>query len=295
MERGYFSNFQMLVGMWAVEIFGEAIARNKQTRNYRFFEEATELVQSLGMTRDECITILNYVFGRPVGEPPQELGGVGVTLAALAVASGLNADACFWDELERCNRPEVMEKIRAKQKNKPNPLGVLPALEAQGLIEPRSSLLTNTPPEPLYWWPTGATVQFYDKVGVTHIKLEMPKHEFNNWVLGQREMAGKARITELPPGYTPDNVVVELGCVVHGSAHPCEECAEEVASPAFHMNSTGDVAVADDYFTRDDMENCPKNTKVYLVGAGGVGTLAHYDGDPFWVEWAPLPKRKGSK
>jgi hypothetical protein len=174
------------------------------------------------------------------------------------------------------------------------------------------SILTNTPPEPLYWWPTGATVQFYEKLGITHIKLEMPKHEFNHWVLGQRTSKpadisfeewhlGKPFVSREDierATLTP----IQAEGVKGGHCPKCDTLyitelpiTMEDEQPAFHMNSTGDVAVADDYFTRDDFENCPKNTKVYLIGAGGVGTLAHYDGDPFWVEWAPLPKRKGSK
>lgn len=64
------------------------------------------------------------------------------------------------------------------------------------------------------------------------------------------------------------------------------------AAENFHINANGSVAVADDYYTCTDMTKCPRGVKVYLIGRGGVGHLAIYDGDPFWIEWAALPKRR---
>jgi hypothetical protein len=79
--------FQYAVTKWFLECFeGE---RGKNLRNYRFFEEATELVQSLGMTKSECIQLIDYVFDRPVGEPLDELGGTLTTLAALCYVNDL--------------------------------------------------------------------------------------------------------------------------------------------------------------------------------------------------------------
>lgn len=127
-------NFQKHVAQWCVMVFGETIARNIKTRCYRFYEEATELVQSLGMTQDECTTIQKYVFGRPVGVPRQEMGGTMVTLAALAEPAGLEMWEDGWCEAHRCEQPEVIAKIRAKQANKPNPEDVLPALVEERLI-----------------------------------------------------------------------------------------------------------------------------------------------------------------
>lgn len=188
-------DFQSRVAAWAVKCFGERIAVNKPTRNYRFIEEAVELVQSLGCSKEDVLKVVDYVFGRPPGDPHQEVGGVCITLYALAAANGLDVGTAGWDELARIDTPEVIEKIRAKQKLKINEEGVLPAQVAE-------------------------------------------------------------------------------------------------AASGFHLNGSGEVAVADDYYTRTDMENCPRGVKVYLVGQGGVGTLANYDGDPWWVEWAALPKRR---
>lgn len=109
--------YQARVHDWMLACFGEVIASDKTERNHRFIEEALELAQSLGCTRDECHQLVDYVFDRPIGEPHQELGGVAVTMAALATASGLDVVQAAEDELQRCR--DKTEKIRAKQKAKP--------------------------------------------------------------------------------------------------------------------------------------------------------------------------------
>ena len=50
------------------------------------------------------------------------------------------------------------------------------------------------------------------------------------------------------------------------------------------------VAVDASYFWRP-MSTCPRSVKVQLLGKGGVAVYGTYHGDPFWVGWAPLPKR----
>jgi hypothetical protein len=178
-------NYQSRVLTWLIKCFGDKIANDKTERCYRFFEEATELVQSLdipdyrcktiiddvfdaqelasqsdsrcvffeysvalvkhyGMTKEECLRIVAYVYGRPAGDPEQEVGGVSVTLYALGSAVGIDIDdrngdarmikdalgdlcgdcdinlsAAAETELARINQPETIAKIREKQKAKP--------------------------------------------------------------------------------------------------------------------------------------------------------------------------------
>jgi hypothetical protein len=76
--------FQRRVLNWLMTCFSMEVCRGGTERNHRFLEEALELVQSLGCTASEAHQLVDYVFGRPVGEPFQELGGVMVTLSALA-------------------------------------------------------------------------------------------------------------------------------------------------------------------------------------------------------------------
>lgn len=109
--------FQLRVKPWMLECFGEAISKDRQERNHRFLEEALELVQSTGATADEAYQLVAYVYGRPVGEPSQEVGGVMVTLAALCLAAGLDMHTSGETELARIWTK--VEQIRAKQAAKP--------------------------------------------------------------------------------------------------------------------------------------------------------------------------------
>jgi hypothetical protein len=124
--------FQALVGKWLIECFGSDIAHDGMERNHRFLEEALELVQSLGCVASEAHQLVDYVFGRPVGEPIQELGGVMVTLAALCFAHELDMAAGADKELARICDPATMAKIKAKQAAKPRH-SPLPQPAAQGL------------------------------------------------------------------------------------------------------------------------------------------------------------------
>ncbi|MDB5550813.1 MAG: hypothetical protein JWL86_797 [Rhizobium sp.] len=109
--------FQSRVMPWMLACFGPTIPFDKTERNHRFLEEALELVQSIGCTSSEAHQLVDYVFGRPVGEPAQEVGGVMVTLAALCIANQLEMDSAGETELARIWTK--VEQIRAKQAAKP--------------------------------------------------------------------------------------------------------------------------------------------------------------------------------
>lgn len=111
--------FQSRVRPWLLECFGAEIASDRVERNHRFLEEALELVQALGCSAHEAHQLVDYVYGRPVGIPAQEVGGVMVTLAALCLASGLDMHDAGDVELARISAPEIAAKIRAKQAAKP--------------------------------------------------------------------------------------------------------------------------------------------------------------------------------
>lgn len=119
--------FQHRVQPWLLACFGAEIAADKIERNHRFLEEALELVQACGCTASEAHQLVDYVFGRPLGEPAQEVGGVMVTLAALCLAQGLDMHQAGETELTRIW--SKVEAIRAKQAAKPkhSPLPVVPA------------------------------------------------------------------------------------------------------------------------------------------------------------------------
>ncbi|MGE8449684.1 MAG: hypothetical protein ACN6OP_03465 [Pseudomonadales bacterium] len=111
------SAFQARVQPWMLACFGAEIAANSQERNYRFLEEALELVQACGATQSEAHQLVDYVYGRPVGERAQEVGGVMVTLAALCLAQGLDMHEAGETELARIWTK--VEQIRAKRAAKP--------------------------------------------------------------------------------------------------------------------------------------------------------------------------------
>lgn len=111
------ATFQARVQPWMMECFGSMIAADREERNHRFFEEAAELVQACGMSASEAHQLVDYVYGRPVGDPPQEVGGVMVTLAALCLANDLDMHAAAETELARIWTK--VEAIHAKQAAKP--------------------------------------------------------------------------------------------------------------------------------------------------------------------------------
>jgi len=110
-------------------IFGQELALDKRIRQFRFLEEAIELLQAAGMERDEMIKVMDYVLNRPVGDMGQEVGGTFITLLALCHAYGFDAEAQTSEELERCGQPSVIDRIRMKQMQKPNPYNRTPLAE----------------------------------------------------------------------------------------------------------------------------------------------------------------------
>jgi NTP pyrophosphatase (non-canonical NTP hydrolase) len=85
---------QRIAIAWAVRAFTAKVARNGIERAQRFFEEAGELAQAVGLTREQCDAILDRVFARPRGSVEKEIGDAGLTLITLAEAEGYSADEC---------------------------------------------------------------------------------------------------------------------------------------------------------------------------------------------------------
>lgn len=82
----WLSVFQQDVASWMLATFGLAVQRDKTERNYRFLEEALELAQAGGCTREDTLRLVDYVYTRPPGSVRGEIGDVMVTLAALTDA-----------------------------------------------------------------------------------------------------------------------------------------------------------------------------------------------------------------
>ena len=111
-------SYQQRVADWMQQAFIPSLYSNMTERGDRVLEEVLELLQSHGYDPARVATLVQYVFGRPAGEPAQEVGGVMVTLAGYCFIAGLDMHAAGEAELARICQPEVMAKIRAKQEAK---------------------------------------------------------------------------------------------------------------------------------------------------------------------------------
>lgn len=109
--------FQWRVWSWMRSCFIRPDSTLPAQRSFRFLEEALELAQAVGTTREDAQRLVEYVYGRPVGQVRQEIGGVMVTLFALAESTGNSAAQAGEQELDRCIANT--EKIRAKDLAKP--------------------------------------------------------------------------------------------------------------------------------------------------------------------------------
>lgn len=113
------NHIQNTTAVWMWRCFPEGVIYDKTERNFRFLEEALELVQANGATKSEALILVDYVFAREIGETVQEVGGVMVTLAALCNVLQINMDSAYWLEHNRISTDEVIAKIRKKQETKP--------------------------------------------------------------------------------------------------------------------------------------------------------------------------------
>lgn len=112
------TSYQSRVEQWLEACFPPNVRSDRGERTHRFLEEALELAQANGCSRQDALALVEYVFGRPSGEPSQEVGGVMVTLASLCSASAINMDDAGDRELER--NWKRIDLIRSKQQSKPH-------------------------------------------------------------------------------------------------------------------------------------------------------------------------------
>jgi hypothetical protein len=111
--------FQQRVEPWFRECFPPAVCNDRLERGDRLLEEVLELLQSGDYPPERVAALVAYTWGRPKGEPVQEVGGVMVTLAAYCIAHDLDMADAGEIELSRINQPHIIKKIRAKQAAKP--------------------------------------------------------------------------------------------------------------------------------------------------------------------------------
>jgi len=94
------SDRQANILQWVIRTFGEQNATLHE-RALRLMEETVELMQATGIDRGRLVNVINHVYGKPPGEPRQEVGGIGVCLLAYCEAAGIDAEL---EEERECNR-----------------------------------------------------------------------------------------------------------------------------------------------------------------------------------------------
>lgn len=111
--------FQARVHEWILACMGETIAADKRERNFRFGEEALELLQAAGCSKEDVLDLVEYVYSRKVGELPQEVGGTMVCLAALCTAHGIhlgeaaNAEVVrIWGKIDQIRQKHDAKMLR---------------------------------------------------------------------------------------------------------------------------------------------------------------------------------------
>lgn len=109
--------YQERVVTWFEYTFGPAFS-DIMERLYRYGEESIELLQAGGVTEDDVIELVRYVYGRPIGEIKQEIGGVITTLMIYCHVMGINFDDAAETELD--NIYGRIDRIRYKQQTKPH-------------------------------------------------------------------------------------------------------------------------------------------------------------------------------
>ena len=108
---------QEKVRVWVLQVLGAETCKNKTERTNRFLEEAIELAQSAGCSKQDAIALVEYVYNKEPGEAYQEVGDVLITLAAFCTAFKLDMAAC--GSLKLNDNWTDSEKIRAKFLNRP--------------------------------------------------------------------------------------------------------------------------------------------------------------------------------
>lgn len=108
---------QELVSHICRRAFGIEQTTSLPQRGLRLAEEAIEAAQRCGTPAEMLHRLIDHVYGKPPGDLSQELGGVSVTLLALAAAAGLSADTEEQREIARLFSMPVehfTERNRAK-------------------------------------------------------------------------------------------------------------------------------------------------------------------------------------
>lgn len=101
---------------WALGAYGEVV-NGKRYQGLRFIEECFELIQTLGITRDDINTVADYVYSRETGSSTIEIGDVKVCLNILATVLHKSVAQCR-EEVHKKLALRSPEELMAKDKRK---------------------------------------------------------------------------------------------------------------------------------------------------------------------------------
>lgn len=93
--------------LWDVETFGPAVYGSIRERAMRTLEEAIELAQAGGVTRDEIARLVEHVYSKSIGDQQEEIADVMLCLLVYAHRVGMDLDGQMPKLLDR------VEKISA--------------------------------------------------------------------------------------------------------------------------------------------------------------------------------------
>lgn len=115
MRRNDRDKRQTVVYGWGLRAFGPEQMASRAQRGLRMAEEAFELAQACGCDLAQLHALADYVYSRPVGDLRAEIGGVSVTVLALAECCGVDADSAERAEVERILAKPVEHFTRRNQ------------------------------------------------------------------------------------------------------------------------------------------------------------------------------------
>ena len=101
---------------FCINCYGIENTFSKRERALRFGEEAIELLQTTGLTKEDIINLIEYVYRKNPGEVKDEFAGAQLTLLALANSFGVYLDDEADNNLELVNKnmPMIIKKYCKK-------------------------------------------------------------------------------------------------------------------------------------------------------------------------------------
>lgn len=87
-------------------------AMDPHERGMRFGEESFELLQAIGLTKEELIKLMDHVYSKEPGRVGQEIGGCVTTLLPLAESQNVDMNIAALMEIDRIHSlpPEKFQR-----------------------------------------------------------------------------------------------------------------------------------------------------------------------------------------